>query len=139
MKAKWKLILSISVVLMLISGVFIFYNTQKLKCSVDPLQVSEIDIFNGNTGKKYKITDQANIEHMVNNLNSITFVKNKSSKGYSGFSFATQIKDKSGATTFQCTINSKNTIIYHNYFYIDYTSSIDFDYIDKLLKVTTPL
>lgn len=140
MKKKTVIIASIAFVV-LSAGVFIWYNVahSKLKFSIDQAKVSSIEIFNGNTGKEYKITEQSSIEHIVKNLNSITFTKEQSSKNYDGFSFATVIKDKDGKELENCTINSLNTIIYKDYFYRDSTSNIDYDYIDKLLKTLTPI
>lgn len=142
MKAKKKTVIIAGIAFaVLLAGVFIWYNVahSKLKFSIDESKVASIEIFNGNTGKEYKITEQSSIDHIVKNLNSITYTKDKSSKGYDGFSFATVIKDKDGKELESCIINYTNTIIYKDYFYRDNTSSIDYGYIEKLLKTLTPI
>ena len=142
MKSRWKPVALILAALMIIAGFVIYSNIQHpafLKSSIDSSKVSEIEIFDGNTGKRYKITEQSSIEHIVNNLNSITFVKDKSSKNYSGFSFNTTIKDKDGDSIWNGTINSSDTIIYNEYFYIDKSSSVDYNYIKNLLASKTPI
>jgi hypothetical protein len=137
---KRVIFLSALALLVLTSGFFVIYNAEhfKLKCRLDPNKVSEIRIISGNTGKEYEIKGRTDIEHIVDNLNSITFIKDKSSKSYTGFSFSMAMRDKGGKDSWSCIINSTDTIIYNNYFYKDKTSSIDFDYINNLLATQTP-
>lgn len=141
MKSRWRPAALILAALIIIAGLFLYSNIQHptLKSSIDLSKASEIEIFDGNTGKRYKITEQSSIEHIVNNLNSITFVRDKSSKNYSGFSFSTTIKDKNGDSIWNGTINSPDTIIYNEYFYVDKSSSIDYNYIKNLLASKTPI
>lgn len=141
MKISKKIVLSILVILIFFTGSFILYNVQnsKLKCTVDPSKVSSIEIFSGNTGKMYKITEQSNIEHIVRNLNSITFNKGEAYKGNDGFDLITLIKDKDGKTLWNYEFGSSNWIRYGNYYYNDNTSSIDYDYVKKLLTTITPV
>ncbi len=46
--------------------------------------VSKITIFNGNTGNQIEITNNNDIKHIINNLSSITFKKDKLSLFYLG-------------------------------------------------------
>jgi len=58
--------------------------------------VSSIYIFDGHTGKSITIIDRNDIEHIIENLNSITLRKDKWSLFYMGFGFRTTIFKKDG-------------------------------------------
>lgn len=113
-----------------------------LVCPINASQVSQIQILCGYNGRTYKISNKADIEHILGNLGEITFKKGDSAEGRVGFSFATKFYDKSGNELWGCIINSSDTIVYNNYFYKDSTSSIDFDYINNLIQqmqaITSP-
>lgn len=138
---KKTLIIASIAFVVLVAGAFIWYNVanSKLKFSIDQSKVSTIEIFNGSNGKKYKITEQSNIQHIVKNLNSITFIKGESTRNYNGFTFSTVIMDKGGNELWKGSINSINNIIYKDYFYNDNNSSIDFNYIKNLLATLMPI
>ena len=88
-KKKWRVIL-----LAVIAILIIYYgltNIPREIVAIAPSEVSSIYIFDGNTGKSITITQRNDIEHIIENLNSITFRKDKWSLGYMGYSFRTTI------------------------------------------------
>ena len=106
--------------------------------TIAPSKVSSIKIFDGNTGKSIIITDKENIEHIIGNLNGITFKKDKVSLGKMGYSFKTTIYKNSGAVYKEFMINSTDTIRKDPFFYKDSTKSIDYDYIRNLIDSQKP-
>jgi len=102
--------------------------------SIDPADVSKIYIFDGNTGYDFEITDKDDIDHIINNLNEITFQKGKLAFMYMGFSFNTTIYEKKGKVIKELTINSNDTIRYNGFFYTSTDKPIDYDYIAQLVR-----
>lgn len=96
--------------------------------------VSKITIFNGNTGNQIEVTNNNDIKHIINNLSSIRFKKDKLSLFYLGYSFRTTIYDNDGKIINELIINSDDTIRYKGFFYRAKNKKIDYDYIDNLLK-----
>ena len=101
---------------------------------IEPSKVSSIKIFDGNTGKSITITSSENINHIIGNLNSITFRTDKLSLGYLGYSFNTTIYKSNGKVYKEFIINSKDTIRKDPFFYRASTKNIDYDYIKDLME-----
>jgi hypothetical protein len=100
--------------------------------SIDPGKVSKITVFDGGTGNSIDITNRADIDYIINNLNGVTFQKGKSSFGYMGYSFRTTIYNQKGKAVKELIINASDTIRYKGFFYTAKDRSIDYDYIDSL-------
>jgi len=73
-------------------------------------------------------------EHLILNLNAITFKKGKLSFGYAGYAFRVTIFDNDGKVYKELMINSNETIRYNGFFYTDELGRIDFGYIENLFK-----
>ncbi|GAB6085077.1 hypothetical protein [Alkaliphilus crotonatoxidans] len=101
--------------------------------NIKPSKVSKIEIFDGNTGKSITITNTNDIEHIINNLNSVTLKLEKISFGYMGFSLKTTIYRDDGNVYKKFIINSSNVIRKDPFFYRDSSGSIDYEYLQKLL------
>lgn len=129
-KIKW-IIIAITLVLLLIFT--LTYIPHKV-VSINPTNVSKITVFDGNTGNDIEINEETDINHIINNLNEVTFQKGKPSFGYLGFSFRTTIFDNKGKKIKELTINSNDTIRYKGFFYSSVDNSIDYDYIEQLVR-----
>lgn len=102
--------------------------------NIDPSNVSKIYIFDGNTGYDLEIKDASDINHIINNLNEVTFKKEKLAVGYMGYSFSTTIYDHNGKIIKELIINSDDTIRYKGFFYRTVNHLIDYDYIERLVR-----
>ncbi|MRH41445.1 hypothetical protein GH741_02000 [Aquibacillus halophilus] len=102
--------------------------------SIDPSNVSKITIFDGNTGYDTEITNKTDINHIVRNLNEVTFQKGKPSFLYMGYSFRTTIFDDKGKSIKKLTINSNDTIRYKGFFYTSIDNLLEYDYIEQLVR-----
>ncbi|MFD3157981.1 hypothetical protein ACFIJ5_14085 [Haloimpatiens sp. FM7330] len=129
-KKKWKVLL-LAIILIAVSYALTYIPHKIVKIS--PSKVSSIKILDGNTGKSTVITERKDIEHIINNLNSITFKKDKCSLFYMGYSFRTTIYRNDGSVYKKFIINSENTLRKYPFFYSDTTRSIDYDYIKNLI------
>lgn len=130
-KKKWRVIL-----LAVIAILIIYYgltNIPREIVAIAPSEVSSIYIFDGNTGKSITITQRNDIEHIIENLNSIIFRKDKWSLGYMGYSFRTTIYKENGGVYKEFIINSTDTIRNDPFFYRDSTKSIDYNFIRNLI------
>ena len=94
--------------------------------------ITMIKILNGNNGKEIEVNKKDDINKIIDNLKSIDFQKDKSSKDFEGYSFAINLYDIKDNKKYSIGINSEDTIIYDNYFYKSKNSSIDYDIIHSL-------
>jgi hypothetical protein len=130
-KRIWMLTIIIPCVLLL-SFTFTFIPHKLVK--IDPADVSKILVFDGTIGYQLEITDSKDIQHIITNLNEVTFKKVKPSYGYMGYSFNTTIFDHHGEPTMEFIINSTDTVRYKGFFYTSTDVPIDYDYIAKLVR-----
>lgn len=94
------------------------------------LEVSKITIFDGGTGMETIITDEKDINKILEKFTDVTYTKEGSAKGFSGFSFATKIYDKNGKIYKSFIFNRNNIITYNYYFYKSDESKIDSTFIN---------
>ena len=135
MKRKLLIILSI-ISIVVISGV-IWYISPLDLIQLNPEDVLEISIFDGNTGTSLHITEKEDITYIINNLNVVKLKRKKVSTGYTGYSFKTTIylnngEEADGWNNF--IINSKDTIRKDPFFYNVVEGSIDYQYIKTLIQ-----
>lgn len=133
MKQRRRRILIIVIPLLLALLYGTTYLPQKV-ISINPAAVAKINIFNGNTGQQIEITDEADIQQIINNLNEVVFQKGKISLGYMGYSFRTTIYDHQGKAIEEMIINSEHKIRYKGFFYETKGKSINYDYIDRFFN-----
>ncbi|WP_047982819.1 hypothetical protein [Ornithinibacillus californiensis] len=132
MKKKKKIFLTIVVVAIIFGGLYATTYIPKKLISINPSEVSKLEIFDGNQGKALTVSDGEHIKHIITNLNGITFSKGKSSLGYLGYRFRMTIYDEDGDEQKVLIINSNDKVRYKGFFYTDPTKRIDIDYIDSL-------
>jgi len=122
--------------ILILIGVYGMNNKTRSKGNIVdilPTEVSVIKIFNGNNGKEINISEKEDIEKIIKNLNQINFEKDRK-VDTDGFSVSMVIYDLEGNENKSLTINSTDTIIYNDYFYIDKNDSIDHDFIKSLFE-----
>ena len=133
MKSK-KMITGICIIFIIMIGGLIWWNLPYSIANINPSEVSKIDIFDGNTGKSITIIDTIDIEHIIENLNKVSFKKDKISLGYTGYAYRTTIYKMDGNVYKEFIINSKDTIRKDPFFYKDTSESIDYKYIQDLIQ-----
>ena len=102
--------------------------------TIEATDVAKIEIFDGALGKKINIEGKNEIQHIIENLNSISFYKGKCSIGYMGYRFLITIYDNDGGKYKKFIVNSEDTIRYNGFFYKDKESGIDYNYLNELVK-----
>lgn len=132
MAKKKQVFLLILTAIALFCGLYAITYIPKKIVTIEPAEVSKIEIFDGNQGEMITIDNAEHIENIISNLNDITFSKGKLSLGYSGYRFRVTIYDNTGKEYKELIINSDEKIRYHGFFYTDKSSSIDYGYIENL-------
>lgn len=127
----------IAVLVVLAAGFLLWYNLPIKLLDLEPKNVMEITVFNGNTGKLTHITDEEEIENIIENLNDVKIKRYKPSVGYSGYSFKMTIyltdgNEADGWNNF--IINSEDTIRKDPFFYRVTEGNIDYDYIESITE-----
>ena len=79
---KKKIIILLSVVIILLMGIVVWFNIPLDLMDLDPNEVMEIVVFNGNSGNATHITDKEQIQHIVENLNGVEVKRSKPSLVY---------------------------------------------------------
>ncbi|MGI2328494.1 hypothetical protein [Planococcus sp. YIM B11945] len=97
--------------------------------NLTPSDISKITVFDGGKGFEVEIKEKADIAHIIQNLNSVTFQKDKPSLGYMGYSFNMTIYNDKGKAVKELIINSADTIRSKGFFYTAKNQAIDYDYI----------
>ena len=103
---------------------------------LDPNEVMEIVVFNGNTGNTTHITDRSQIDHIIENLNNVEIKRWKLSVGYMGYSFRIKIYLSDGYVAGgwnNYIINSSDLIRKDPFFYNVVEGNIDYNYIDSIV------
>ena len=134
MKKRAAIFASLAVVVLVILA--IWFNAPIDLMNINSNEVSEIVVFNGNTGKETHITDESQIENIINNLNDIKMKRWQPSVGYMGYSFKVTIylsdgKKADGWNDF--IITSGDMIRKDPFFYTVVEGSLDYDYIDSIV------
>ena len=127
----------LSIVLILLVGIAVWYNAPIDLMDLDADEVMEIVVFNGNSGNATHIEDKEQIQHIIGNLNDVCIKRSGLSAGYTGYSFKVTIylsdgNEADGWNDF--IINSDDTIRKDPFFYSVTKGTIDYDYIESIVE-----
>ena len=86
MKKKLR-ILVILIAVLLVGTVGYYFMPKKFGKNVNPSEVDHINVFDGNTGTGFTITDSEDIEYIVANIQGISMKRDGISLGRTGYSF----------------------------------------------------
>lgn len=134
---KQKIVIVLSVIVIFLAGIAIWYNVPIDLMNLEYNEVVEIVVFNGNSGNVTHITDKEQIQHIVENLNTIEIRRSKLSVGYSGHSFKVTIclSDENEIGNWKnFIINSDDTIRKDPFFYSVTKGKIDYSYIENIVE-----
>ncbi len=104
--------------------------------SFDIGEVTKITGFCGSTGKSIEITDADDIKHITDNINSLSFSREESSKNNEGFNYYLTWYDSNGEQVEKLIVMTEGRISYDDYFYdvSDTDRKIDIEFLDKLFE-----
>ncbi len=134
---KKRIPILLSVVLIVLVGITVWFHTPIDLMNLDTNKVMEIVVFNGNSGNTTHIEDKEQIQHIIDNLNDIEIKRSKLSAGYTGYSFKVTIylsdgNEADGWNNF--IINSDDTLRKDPFFYSVTKGRIDYNYIEKIVE-----
>lgn len=125
---KWCIL--IAVAMLLILGI-VWYIAPVGVLNMHAQDVSMIRIFDGTTGQGVDVVDEADLEHIINNLNALRMKRGSLSLGYMGYRFRVTVVTRNNRQI-EFIINSANGIRKDPFFYKIEDSEIDFDFIQAL-------
>lgn len=120
-------------VVCIIVAAFVWYRMPtRLLPGVNASDISRIEVFDGNTGKRFDIDREADVARILNDLQSATLRREGISLGYVGERFRLTFYDKAEKELTHFTVNSESTIRRDPFFYRDQTSSLCVDVLEEL-------
>lgn len=134
---KKKIAILLSAVVLLLIGAVVWFHIPLDLMDLEPNKVMEIVVFNGNSGNTTHITDEEQLQHIIENLNGIEVKRSKPSVGVMGYSFKVTIYLDDGNEADDWNhfiINSEDTIRKDPFFYSVTQGSIDYSYIEKIVE-----
>ena len=134
---KKKIIILLSVVIILLMGIVVWFYIPLDLMDLDPNEVMEIVVFNGNSGNVTHITDKEQIQHIVENLNGVEVKRSKLSLGYMGYNFKVTIYLYDGNEAGDWNnfiINSDDKIRKDPFYYSVTKGNIDYSYIEGIVE-----
>ena len=134
---KKKIAILLSAVVLLLIGAVVWFHIPLDLMDLEPNKVMEIVVFNGNSGNTTHITDEEQLQHIIENLNGIEVKRSKPSVGVMGYSFKVTIYLDDGNEADDWNnfiINSNDTIRKDPFFYSVTQGSIDYSYLEKIVE-----
>ena len=132
MKKTFKLILAALALICVIAVLALFPNPVRFLNGETGENIKTIEVFNGNTGKRYTISDKADISHIIKSLQTADFGISGISLGYVGTKYNLEFTDKSGNTMEKVIINSADILRKDPFFYKDKNSALCVEYLDEI-------
>lgn len=109
--------------------------------NVNPSEVDHINVFDGNTGTGFTITDSEDIEYIVTNIQNISMKRDGISLGRVGYSFKISYVNSKDKDVIPMFILNSDDIIRKDPFFYKCDGGICFDYLkvceDKYRTNTT--
>ncbi|EKQ56111.1 MULTISPECIES: hypothetical protein [unclassified Clostridium] len=125
-----KLILIISILITIFLLTFIPHKLVDISSD----DVSSIYIFCGRNGTHIEITDRDTINHIINNLDSITFQKDSFNFFRMGYAYRITIYTHKYIPYREFIINSDTNVVYWGFLYYAKTNKINYEFIQSLFS-----
>lgn len=127
---KKKIIIIVSIVLVIIIGLSIWWFVPQKLCNIDEGRVEKITIFSGYTGKEIEITDEDDIKKLTDNFNSVKMKKDSVSFFTMGYMYRITIETDNGKKEF--IVDSEYRIRGSVFGYTVTEGDNGYDYIDGM-------
>lgn len=127
---------TIPLIIMLLLSAAVWYRMPIDLMELDPNEVTEIVVFDGNTGKAAHITDAEPIQRLIGNWNEVEVRRTKPSVGYTGYRFQVTIYLSDGEEAGDWNnfiLNSADTIQKDPFFYSVTEGTVDFPYLETIV------
>lgn len=116
MKKKWAAAGCILLVIVLVA-VFWLASPRVFLKGINPMNVAEIQVFDGNTGESFSITDTESVKHIVETVQRVKMKRKGLSIGRMGYRFRLAFLDKDGIWLSRFILNSATVIREDPFFY----------------------
>ena len=134
MKSTMKrIVIPVLIAILFILGVIWWFQASAKALNISAKNVSKVSIFDGTTGKGVELTEEADIDYFMNNLNALQMKRRGLSLGYMGYRFKVTITEKNGGQI-AFIINSANDVRKDPFFYSVEEGEIDIDFIESIFS-----
>ena len=116
MKKKWA-VAGCTILVIVLAALFWLASPKVFLKEIDPMDVSQIQVFDGNTGESFFITDMESITHIVETVQRVKMKRTGLSIGYMGYRFRLEFLDKNGKRLSRFILNSATVIRQDPFFY----------------------
>ncbi len=136
MDIKKKIFIPIVIIaVLIILAVGYYFMPKTFGKNVNPSEVDHINVFDGNTGIGFTITNPEDIKYIVENIQSCSMKKDGISLGKMGYGFKISYIDTNDKDIIHVfTLNSDDTICKDPFFYVC-DGGLCFDYIKECEEV----
>lgn len=133
MKRKSKIVILIMAALIVIVALFItwYFTPKTFLKNIESTDVKDISVFDGNTGKSFKINDPEEIAYIVENIQGIEMKRDNISVNYIGYSFRMSFYGENETALESFYMNSDDTIRSDPFFY-RCDDGLCYDYLKEL-------
>ncbi len=134
---KRKLMIAAGIVLVFLVGFTVWYAAPIDFVDLEPDEVKEIVIFNGNTGRAAHITEKAQLAHILQNFNAVKVKRSELSPVGSGFNlrvtiYLTDGNEADGWNNF--IVNSEHGIRKNPFLYTVVSGKLDYDALEQMTE-----
>lgn len=116
MRKRWAVVGCTTLAIVLVA-VFWLASPRVFLKEIEPMDVSEIQVFDGNTGKSFSITDTESITYIVETVQRVKMKRTGFSIGRMGYRFRLAFLDKDGKRLSRFILNSATVIRQDLFFY----------------------
>ena len=116
MKKKWSAV-GCTILVIVLVAVFWLASPRVFLKGIDPPDVAEIQVFDGNTGERFSITDTESITYIVETVQQVKMKRTGLSIGRMGYRFRLAFLDKDGRRLSRFILNSSTVIRMDPFFY----------------------
>lgn len=137
---KKKHVIEASIILLIMIGAIWLQSPVVFLKNVDANEISKIEVFDGNKGEQFTVTNQEEIAFIVSNIQNAKMKREKISIGRIGTRFNMQFYNLKDKKVDEFIINGEGVIRKDPFFYIDKTESLCTDYLEAIEeKAKTPI
>ena len=136
---KKLLILAIIIAILLLGTVGYYFMPKTFGKNVNPTEVNHINVFDGNTGTGFTITDSEDIEYVVANIQSISMKRDGISVGRTGYSFKISYIDSNDKDVIPVFILNSDNTIRKDPFFANFPGIVILNLISYIIKLVFSL
>lgn len=126
---KKKTLIPVIIIFVLLGTVGYYLTPKAFGKNVNPSEVDHINVFDGNTGTGFTITDSEDIKYIVTNIQGFSMKRDGISLGRMGYSFKISYIDSNDKDVIPVFILNSDTTIRKDPFFYKCDGGLCYDYL----------